>query len=181
MQKLSSRVENGETYYYTGAYVTRFNCIINSKDLINWEFVARPNFINQSKWENATYVLNDKVYCFVRQENCSVGFLTYYDLVKEQWSTPVLISDCQSRSDFFVYNDNLYLVHALQSRNHIGMVHIDTDTLKNSKVVFDANMNGWCFYPFTQVYGDELYMSYTVDRQHIRLSKVNLTNYITAE
>ena len=57
MQKLSSRVENGETYYYSGAYSGDFTCIIKSKDLITWEYVSQPDFINDSKWENATHVL----------------------------------------------------------------------------------------------------------------------------
>ena len=62
MQKLSSRVENGETYYFSGTYSGDFTCVIKSKDLITWEYVSQPDFINDSKWENATYVLNDKVY-----------------------------------------------------------------------------------------------------------------------
>ena len=68
VQKLSSREENGETYYYSGTYSGDFTCIIKSKDLITWEYVSQPDFINDSKWENATYVLNDKVYYFVRQQ-----------------------------------------------------------------------------------------------------------------
>ena len=74
MQKLSTRIENGVTYYYTGAYTGNFTCIIKSKDLITWEYVAQPNegangtgFANATKWENAVYVLGDKVYYFVRQ------------------------------------------------------------------------------------------------------------------
>ena len=34
------------------------------------------------------------------------------------------------------------------------------------------------FYPFVSVYGDDAYISYTVARKHIRLSKFKLTNYI---
>lgn len=69
MQKLSSREENGETYYYSGTYSGDFTCIIKSKDLVTWEYVSQPDFINDSKWENATYVLNDKVFYFVRQQD----------------------------------------------------------------------------------------------------------------
>ena len=32
MQKLTTRTENGETWYYTGAYSGYFNCIIKSRD-----------------------------------------------------------------------------------------------------------------------------------------------------
>lgn len=64
MQKLSERVENGETYYYTGAYSGLYNCIIKSKDFITWEYVSAPDFINLSMWENAVYVIEDKCYDF---------------------------------------------------------------------------------------------------------------------
>ncbi len=187
MQKLSTRLENDETYYYTGAYSGDFTCIIKSKDLITWEYVAQPDvgangtgFANQSKWENAVYVLGDKCYYFVRQQDGVIGgFLTAYDLVTGEWDKPVLVGDCQSRSDFIVYNGNLYLFYAPTDRNHIGILKIDTDNLENSTVVLQANMQGSCFYPFVQYGSDgELYMSYTVSRQHIRLAKFTLSKYI---
>lgn len=49
MQKLSSREENGVRYYYTGTYSGNFTCIIKSADLITWEYVSQPDFINNSK------------------------------------------------------------------------------------------------------------------------------------
>lgn len=178
MQKLSSRAENGETYYYTGAYSGDFTCIIKSKDLITWEYVSQPDFINQSKWENATYVIGDKCFYFVRQnENCKYGFLTAYDLVNDKWEKPVIVEDCQSRSDFIVYGGELYLFHAPIDREHIGVIKVDTENIANSSVVLQANMNGSCFYPFIQYYKDkELAMSYTVDRKHIRLARFTLSD-----
>ncbi len=68
MQKMSSRCENGKNYYYSGTYSGNFTCIIKSKDLVTWEYVSQPDFINDSKCENVTYVLEDKVYCFVRSK-----------------------------------------------------------------------------------------------------------------
>jgi len=180
MQKLSQRVENGETYYYSGTYSGDFTCIIRSKDLITWEYVSQPDFINDSKWENATYVIADKVYYFVRQqaENKS-GFLTVYDIEKDKWEKPVEIHDCQSRGDFIYYKDNLYLFHAPIDREHIGIVKIDTENIANSKVVLQAKMHTSCFYPFVQYYRDgELAMSYTVERKHIRLGEFNLSKYL---
>lgn len=176
MQKLSTRTENGETYYYTGAYSGDFTCIIKSKDLITWEYVSQPDFINQSKWENATYVLGDRCFYFVRQnESSKYGFLTVYDLVNDKWEKPVLVEDCQSRSDFIMYNNGLYLFHAPTDREHIGIIKIDTENIANSRVVLQADMNGSCFYPFIQYFADgELAMSYTVNRQHIRLARFDL-------
>ena len=180
MQKLSSRVENSETYYYSGAYSGDFTCIIKSKDLITWEYVSQPDFINDSKWENATYVYNDKVYYFVRQQDENkCGFLTVYDLVTETWKTPVEIYDCQSRSDFIEYKGHLYLFHAPIDREHIGIVRIDTEDITKSEVVLQAKMQSSCFYPYIQYYRNgELAMSYTVAREHIRLAEFTLSKYL---
>lgn len=180
MQKLSSRVENGETYYYSGTYSGDFTAIIKSKDLITWEFVAQPDFINDSKWENATYVLGDKVFYFVRQQDGNPnGFLTAYNLNDGTWDKPVEIGDCQSRSDFILYNGELYLFHAPIDREHIGIIKIDTNNIVNSEVVLQAKMDTSCFYPYIQYYKDnELAMSYTVMREHIRLAEFTLSKYI---
>ena len=180
MQKLSTRVENGETYYYSGTYSGYFTCIIKSKDLITWEYVSQPDFINNSKWENATYVIGDKCYYFVMQEDDSkCGFLTVYDLITGEWEKPVEIEDCQSRSDFIVYNGELYLFHAPIDRDHIGVIKVDTDDVTKSEVVLQAKMHTSCFYPFIQYYrNNELAMSYTIARQHIRLAEFTLSKYL---
>lgn len=180
MQKLSSRVENGVKYYYSGMYSGDFNCVIKSSDLVTWEYVSQPDFINDSKWENAVYVYEDKVYYFVRQQDTNkYGFLTYYDLVGEKWAAPVEIEDCQSRSDFIMYKGKLYLFHAPIAREHIGVVEINTYDITQSRVVLQAKMHTSCFYPFVQHYIDgELAMSYTVARQHIRLARFTFEKYI---
>ena len=180
MQKLSSRVENGKIYYYTGTYSGDFTCIIKSEDLITWEYVSQPDFINDSKWENATYVLGDKVYYFVRQQDTNkCGFLTAYNLLTNTWDRPVEIEDFQSRGDFIYYKDNLYLFHAPIDREHIGVVKTDTENIANSHIVLQAKMHTSCFYPFVQYYkGNELAMSYTIERKHIRLAKFTLSKYL---
>ena len=179
MQKLTTRIENGEIYYYSGTYTGDFTCIIKSKDLVTWKYVSQPDFLTQSKWENAVYVIGDICYYFVRQQDSEYGFLTSYDLVNDKWAAPVLIADCQSRSDFIVYRDQLYLFHAPIDREHIGIVRVDTDNLANSSVLLQAKMHSSCFYPFVQ-YGTEgeLFMSYTVARKHIRLAGFTMSNYI---
>lgn len=180
MQKLSSRVENGEVYYYSGTYSGDFTCIIKSRDLITWEYVSQPDFANNSLWENATYVLGDKCYYFVRQhENSIGGFLTAYNLKDGTWDKPVEIADCQSRSDFIMYQGELYLFHAPIDREHIGIIKIDREDISKSQVVLQAKMHTSCFYPFIQYYADsELAMSYTVDRKHIRLARFTLSKYL---
>ncbi len=180
MQKQSYRTENGENYCYSGLYSGDFNCIIKSRDLITWEYVSQPEFINDSKWENATYVLGDKVYYFVRQQDTNkCGFLTAYDLNEQTWEAPVEIQDCQSRGDFILYNGCLYLFHAPIDREHIGIVKIATDDLDKSEIVLQAKMHTSCFYPFVQFFGDgELAMSYTVARKHIRLARFTLSKYL---
>ena len=204
MQKLTTRTENGLTYYYTGAYSGNFNCIIKSTDLITWEYVAQPDegngaFRNDTLWENAVYVLNDKVYYFIRQWQasideegnqipgvnrnewgCDYGILTCYDLLTKSWRKPVLVGDSQSRSDFIFFKNELYLFHAPIDRNHIGILKIDRNNLENSTVLLQADMKGSCFYPFVQYdnTGEKLCMSYTVDRKHIRISSFSLEKYI---
>ena len=194
MQKLSARVEDGVTYYYTGSYSGNFTCIIKSRDLITWEYVAQPNeganntgFENATKWENAVYVLNDKVYYFVRQYEpgavggSAYGILTSYDLLTGEWAKPVLVGDCQSRSDFILYDGELYLFYAPTNRNHIGILKINTENLAESEVVLQANMNGSCFYPFVQYNSKgELCMSYTDNRLHITLASFTLRKYTNA-
>lgn len=180
MQKMSSRVENGETYYYSGTYSGDFTCIIKSKDLITWEYVSQPDFINDSMWENTTYVIDDKVYYFVRQQPGNpAGFLTSYDLINDTWETPVEIYDARSRADFIVYNDELYLFHAPIDREHIGIVRVDKEDLKNSEIILQAKMHTSCFYPFIQYYrNNELAMSYTDNRKRIGLAEFTLSKYL---
>ena len=213
MQKLSTRVENGETYYYTGAYCCDFTCIIKSKDLITWEYVAQPNegangtgFDNCTRWENAVYVVGDKVYYYVRQwdplgvasngsattsttnrdaQGSYYGILTAYDLITGEWETPILVEDCQSRSDFIMYKGNLYLIYAPtpeaggSDRQHLGILKIDTNDLSKTKVVLQAQMKHSCFYPFWQFNSDgELCISYTYNRQQIRLVSITLSDYL---
>lgn len=174
MQKLSTRIEDGETWYYTGAYSGDYNCIIKSRDFITWEYVSAPDFVNFSLWENATYVLDSKCYYFVRQKECRQGFLTCFDLVKKEWEMPVLISDDQSRSDFIFYRGQLYLVHAPVNREGFGIIQVNQEDISRSRPVLVADMQESIFYPFVSVYGDDAYISYTVDRKHIRLSRFDL-------
>ena len=180
MQKLSMRVEKGEKWYYSGMYSGDFNCIIKSQDLITWEYVSQPDFINESKWENAVYVWNNRCYYFVRQQDGTPGgFLTYYNLNNGRWANPVIVEDCQSRGDFINYMGGLYLFHAPIDREHIGILQINTDDLNRSKEIVQAHMHTSCFYPFVQYYQNgELAMSYTVGRKHIRLSRFDFSKYI---
>ncbi len=171
MQKLTCRVENGIPWYYTGAYSGYLNCVIKSRDLITWEYVSSPDFPNNAKWENAVWVQDDRVYYFVRQQECEQGFLTCFDISRKKWERPVLIADAQSRSDFFSRDGRLYLVHAPRDRNGFGIIRVDTNDLAKSRPVLVADMEESLFYPYTQVYGDEVWISYTVDRKHIRLSR----------
>ena len=92
MQKFTARAEQGERWFYTGTYSGDFKAIIRSPDFITWEYVSQPDFPNLSKWENATYVLGNKCYYFVRQyDTTPYGFLTAYDLENRRWERPVLL------------------------------------------------------------------------------------------
>lgn len=173
MQKLSTHFEDGVVYYYTGCYAGAFNCIIKSSDLINWEYVATPDFDNYSQYENSVYVKDNKAYCFIRQDQKERNaLLTYYDLSQKKWHSPQAVNDAQSRSDFFEYNNNLYLIHSPYDRNHLSIMKINTDSLGDSHEVLLTEMND-SFYPYTQVCGERLYISFTQSRQHIYLSSID--------
>ena len=181
MQKFTTHEENGVLWYYTGTYSGDWNAIIKSRDFITWEFVSQPDFLNYSRWENAVYVLGDRCFYFVRQDetHSPYGFLTVYDLEKKTWDAPVLIADCQSRLDFLYYKDRLYLFHAPIDREHIGIVCVDTDRIADSRVLLQAKMDTSCFYPFIQFMEDGgTAMSYTVARKHIRMARFTMEKYI---
>ncbi len=179
MQKQSWREENGERWYYSGAYSGDLNFIIKSRDLVTWEYVAQPDFVNRSKWENAVYVLENKCYYFVRQyDDTGYGFLTRYDLETGEWDAPVQVADCQSRGDFLYYHGGLYLVHAPTDREHIGILKIGTENLADSRPVFRAKMHESCFYPFMNFGPGGVWFSYTSARKHIRLSKFDPDVYL---
>ncbi len=98
------------------------------------------------------------------------GFLTCYDLVTGKWAAPCLIRDAQSRSDFVYHKGQLYLIHAPINREGFGIVRIDREEPARSLPVAVADMKDSLFYPFTDFVSDRAYISYTVDRKHIRLS-----------
>lgn len=98
---------------------------------------------------------------------------------KKTWEKPVLIEDCQSRSDFIEYKGALYLVHAPIDREHIGIIQINEKDIAKSQPILLAHMRSSCFYPFVQYLQDGvLGMSYTVNREHIRLASFVLENYL---
>ncbi len=180
MQKFTSLEEDGVTYWYTGAYSGDQTMLIRSTDFITWEFVSHPDFPNLSQWENATYVRDGKIYYFVRQlTETNYGFLTVYHPDTGEWESPVLIEDSQSRADFIEYGSELYMVHAPIDREHLGLIRIDCDDIAKSSIVLQADMRHSCFYPFMQYFGEgELALSYTVARQHIRLARFTLSDYL---
>ena len=179
MPKLSSREENGTTYYYTGLFYGEFNCIIKSTDLVNWEFVALPDFEIDSLWENAVYVIGDKAFYFVRQSwSSQYGVLTCYDLKKKTWDSPVYVDDASSRSDFIVHKGVLYLVHAPKDRSHISLMQIDQKDLNKSYEIQTARVPDY-FFPYVEHYKGELYMSYTASRKHIYLARFTIGSLTT--
>lgn len=174
MQKITPHVENDVTWYYTGCYAGEFNCIIKSTDLITWYYVSAPTFIDDSVFENACYVKNDYVYYFIRQQNkYNYGLLSRYSINDNTWDTPSKIPDCQSRSDFIEWNNELYLIHANTSRSHITFTFIDTLYLTFNSDRIDAFVQN-SFYPFADYYNNQLYMIYTHNRQNMYFSTFDM-------
>lgn len=176
MQQISTRVENGVTYYYTGIGVLDFCFIAKSSDLINWVFVSQPDFPTTSKYEPAVYVLGDVAYYLCRQDySSSYAFLTTYNLVTHVWATPINIPDCQSRSVFFTNSGNLYALHAPKDRYHIAILRINTTNLDQSADIAVGDVDNM-FYPFIQDDNGQLYVTITQARKHIWLCKFGVPN-----
>lgn len=170
MQNISTHIEDGTIYYYTGIGIFDFCMIIKSSDLIHWQFVTTPSFTYEPVWEGSAYIVEDSLYYFCRQETSSYAILAKYDLNLGTWTQPISVPDAQSRYCFFLWEDNLYLVHSPYDRNHLSLMMIDKNKLDQSHEVATAIVND-CFYPFVQNINGQMYMSFTQSRQHIWLSR----------
>lgn len=175
MQQLSTRIEDGTVYYYTGIGVLDFCFIAKSKDLINWEYVSQPDFATTSKYEPSVYVIDDDAYYLCRQNSdvSSYAFLTKYNISNKKWSKPIEIPDSQSRSVFFYKDNQLYALHAPKDRDHIAILQINQNHLDQSHDISVAQIDDM-FYPFVQEYKGQLYMTITQSRQHIWFNKLEL-------
>ena len=181
MQKITPHETESGTYYYTGLGLLNFCSVIRTKDFINWEYVSKPPFSHNEFWEPICYVKNDILYYYCRQDHRvdRCGFLCTYNLKKNKWGSPVKISDCQSRADFFEYDDVLYLLHAPKDRDHLCIKRIDEKYIYHTNSVQCAKVPDY-FYPFVQVYNEKIYVSFTNSRKHIYLSQFTL-NSISAD
>lgn len=179
---LMQKITPYEEYYYTGMGLLKFCSVIRTKDFINWEYVSKPPFLHNQYWEPICYVKNDILYYYCRQHNKfdRCGFLCTYDLKENTWSDPVKISDCQSRSDFFEFDDKLYLLHAPKDRNHLCIKRIAENNIYQTNNVQCAKITD-CFYPFVRVYKGKLYITFTKTRKHIYLSQFTLNSITTDE
>ena len=175
MQKITSYKTEDDIYYYTGLGLLNFCSVIRTKDFINWEYVSKPPFLHNQFWEPICYVKNDVLYYYCRQDHRSdrCGFLCTYNLKSNIWGYPVKISDCQSRADFFEYENTLYLLHAPKDRDHLCIKRVDERNLSLTNSVQCAKIPDY-FYPFVRVYNEKLYISFTKTRKHIYLSQFTL-------
>lgn len=175
MQKITPYKAEDATYFYTGVGLLNFCAVIRTKDFVNWEYVSAPPFLHNQFWEPICYVKKDTLYYYCRQDHRSdrCGFLCAYNLKENKWGYPVKISDCQSRADFFEYDNTLYLLHAPKDRNHLCIKRVDERNLSLTNSVQCARVPDF-FYPFVQVYNGELYVSFTKSRRHIYLSRFTL-------
>lgn len=67
---------------------------------------------------------------------------------------------------------------ALLDRNGFGIVRVNPNDLARSVPVLVADMQDSLFYPYAEVHGGEMYLSYTVDRKHIRSARVDARKYL---
>lgn len=179
MQKLTPRVENGETWWYLGLGVLEFCFIAKTKDLVNYHYVSQPTFEHTNMYEPSVYVKGDNVFWLCRQSilaNYPYAHLSKYNLITGEWSDPVKILDCQSRSDFFEFKGTLYAVHAPFDRNHLTVTQINSENLSMSFPIQTAYINN-LFYPFVQNYKDKLYMTITQNRNYVQFLEFSLNGF----
>ena len=179
MQKLSPRIENGETWYYLGLGVLQFCFIAKTKDLVNYHYVSQPTFKNNNMYEPTVYCKGDEVFWLCRQailENYPYAHLSKYNLVTGKWDTPVLLPDCQSRSDMFEYKNVLYAINAPFNRNNLSITRINTENLSMSFPVQTAYVNN-LFYPFIQNVEDKLFMTVTQGRNLIQFNQFTIHDF----
>ncbi|NYR09623.1 hypothetical protein [Psychrobacter sp. BI730] len=183
MTKISTRVENGQTYYYSSIGATStFNIIVKTLDFINWEYVSHPDFPHKAQYEPTVYVYDDYAYYYCRQQQQTpYGFLTKYDLVRGTWDEPVYIPETQSRSQFFVSNNILYLMYAPKNRQHLAVIEIDRLFLDKSHVVQVAKVNAMYAYPEVEEYKGVLYTLFSDRKKDVYISTFTVASLRTGD
>lgn len=179
LSTVSSRIENGEKYWYIGLGMKDFCFIAKTKDFIDIEYVSQPTFEHTPQYEASVYVLGDEIFYFERQEMWEFtpySILSKYNLITGEWDEPVKIVDTQSRSDFIFYNKKLYLIHAPFDRNHIAITEINTKVLEMSFTLATAYVDD-LFFPFVKEYNNKIYMIATKGRKYMNFAEFTIPKF----
>ena len=172
MPKVSSRTEGEDLYYYTGIGVVETCFLAKTTDFVNWEYVSTPDFDYIPRFEPATIIRGDYVYWFCRQNDSQPSCaLSRYNLLTHTWEKPIFFGDCQSRPDFFVLWNELYLIHAPMNRNFL-CVELMNETYNCKSYPWKLFYNEKTFYPFVQVVNNHAYCVATYNRKEIRFFEI---------
>lgn len=178
--QISKRVEGGVDYYYAGiGAATPFTIVAKTKDFFTWEYVTHPPFEHYAAYEPAVFALGGHTYFYNRQrrDGSMYGFLTRFILRDgiATWEDPIYIPECQSRSEFILYQNKLYLIYAPKDRNHMAIMLIDQEFLERSRDVQVASFAPRVYaYPVSYEYNGELYMLFSDSKKKIYVSKYTI-------
>lgn len=174
MQKFTPHEENDITYLYGGTYIGTFNCLIKTTDFITFTYVAQPTWAGNYWVENSVYVIGDKAFYYLRQQNEEQsGILSYYDINENRWATPVYVPDAQSRGDFIKIGGSLYLFHNKNSRYTMSVLKVNPEYLNRSYDYSECCVD-FMHYPYVDSYNGHYYMTYSQSRNHIYFQEIDL-------
>ena len=99
------------------------------------------------------------IYCALRQATGNRQTLLKLNpttgLIVDKYDLP----DARSKATFYIYNNELFLIHSLLNRKYVEIVKINTSTLSNTvSLMVSASSN---VYPSVLVVDDKLYLTST--------------------
>lgn len=175
-QPISYKVVSRTKVYYSTLCAYTCTMIVKTSDFKKWEYVAYIPVNNIDIEGVATYIIDTRVYCYVRRAGAyrPISILLWYDITKFEWSEQSRIIDQGARGFFFMFNDKLYLINNPKGRNRMSVIEINTTTLNLSLEVQECIFTSNIFYPAVQVYNDEIYCIYCANRANLKLCKFTI-------
>ena len=159
---INGGVGDNSGIYYCGIAIGNKSAngiVVSTTDFINYTKICIPDIQDsQLAYEMAVAYFNNNIYCSLRQQGKDYQILLKLDMsgnVVDKYN----IADCGSKACFYIYNNELFMIHSLLNRKYIEIVKIDTKTLSNtSSLMVSASQN---VYPSVLVVDDKLYLTST--------------------
>ena len=150
--------------HYTGLYAYKFNCIVSTTDFVTWDIKWVPPFKYNVRWENSVYVTKDIIYYCTRMDVGNAFQLlfkldTHTFEIKEVYK----LSDSNSKSCIFSYDNHIYVTTAPTNRYYLEIWKIDG----YPAIYYSGAFTNECFYFYMHQDENTLHMTFTQERQKI--------------